>query len=76
MLLRRSPPSSGGFLILKGKRDSIIAKVKSKYWRMTHKFGIQIPKSVDEAYCFDADSRTTFWTEASNKEMATVRIAF
>jgi hypothetical protein len=26
------------------KRDRILAKVKSKYWQRTHKFGIRIPK--------------------------------
>ena len=53
------------------KCDRIIAKVKSKYWRTTHKFGIRIPKSAD-----DAESKTTFWTDAINKEMANVRVAF
>ncbi|GFH48999.1 Blackbeard [Chaetoceros tenuissimus] len=58
------------------KRDSIVAKVKSKYWRTIHKFGIRIPKSADEAYKLDADSKTTFWTDAINKEMENVRVAF
>ena len=30
------------------RRDQIISKVKSKYWRTTHKFGIRIPKTVAE----------------------------
>jgi hypothetical protein len=30
-------------------RNRIIAKVKSKYWVRTHKFGIKIPKTVEEA---------------------------
>ena len=58
------------------KRDRIISKIKSKYWRTTHKFGIRIPKSVDEAYKLDFLSKTTFWTDAINDEMAKVRIAF
>ncbi|GFH49007.1 hypothetical protein CTEN210_05483 [Chaetoceros tenuissimus] len=58
------------------KRDSIVAKVKSKYWRTTHKFGIGIPKCADEAYKLDTDSKTTFWTDAINKEMENVRVAF
>ena len=28
------------------QRDRIIYKVKSKYWRTSHKFGIQVPKIV------------------------------
>ena len=31
------------------KRESIIAKVKSKYWLRTHKFGIRVPTTVEEA---------------------------
>jgi hypothetical protein len=27
----------------------IIGKVKSQYWQRTHKFGIQLPKTVAEA---------------------------
>ena len=35
------------------KRESIIAKVKSKYWLRTHKFGIRVPKTVEEAKRLD-----------------------
>ena len=31
------------------KRNRIIVKVKSTYWMRTHKFGIRIPKTVEEA---------------------------
>ena len=31
------------------KRNKIIAKTKSKYWLRTHKFGIEIPKTVLQA---------------------------
>ena len=31
------------------KKDRIIAKVKSRYWRTTHKFGIRLPRTVEEA---------------------------
>ena len=31
------------------KRNRIMAKTKSKYWPQTHKFGIEIPKSVTPA---------------------------
>eukprot|EP00957_Ditylum_brightwellii_P171447 13051798-Ditylum_brightwellii.AAC.1 len=30
------------------KRNRIINKVKSKYWRISNKFGIRLPKTVDE----------------------------
>ena len=34
------------------KRNRIVAKVK-RYWRMTHKFGIRLPKTVAEALAID-----------------------
>ena len=58
------------------RRDRIISKVKSKYWRTTHKFGIRIPKTVAEAYEIDRITGTNFWTKAIEKEMSNVRIAF
>ena len=58
------------------RRDRIVSKVKSKYWRTTHQFGIRVPKSVDEAYRIDKDTNTTYWTEAIKKEMKNCRKAF
>ena len=58
------------------QRDRIISKVKTKYWRTTHKFGIEVPKTVIEAYKIDERTGTTFWTDAIDKEMKNVRIAF
>ena len=46
------------------KRDRIIAKVKSKYWQRTHKFGIKIPKTVQEALQFDEENSNYLWWEA------------
>ena len=43
------------------KRNMIIAKVKSKYWVKTHKFGIKILKTVQEAKQLDAENRNTLW---------------
>ena len=58
------------------KRYRIISKVKSKYWVRTHKFGIKIPKNVEEAKAFDAENGNTFWWNAICKEMRNVRPAF
>jgi Reverse transcriptase (RNA-dependent DNA polymerase) len=58
------------------KRNRIIAKVKSKYWIRTHKFGIKIPKNVAEARAFDAENGNTFWWDAILKELKNVRPAF
>ena len=58
------------------KRNRVIAKVKSKYWIRTHKFGIQIPKTVEEARRLDAENGNTLWWDAIMKEMKNVRPAF
>lgn len=58
------------------KRDRNIAKVKTSYQKRTHKYGIRVPKTVEEAFRLDEESGTTFWREAIEKEMKNVRIAF
>ena len=58
------------------RKERMINKVRSKYWRNTHKFGIEIPKSVNEAYKIDRDTGTTHWTRAIEKEMKNVRVSF
>jgi Reverse transcriptase (RNA-dependent DNA polymerase). len=58
------------------KRDRIISKIKSKYWRRTHKFGIRIPKTVEEALRIDQETGTTFGRDAIMKEMSKVKVAF
>ena len=39
------------------KRKSILQKVKSKYWQHTHKYGVRIPKLVEEAHRIDKENR-------------------
>jgi len=38
------------------RKERLIKRVESKYWRNTHKFRIEIPKSVQEAYEIDKDT--------------------
>ena len=58
------------------KRNRILAKVKSKYWLRSHKFGIRIPKSVEEAKEVDNQNGNTLWWDAICKEMRNVQPAF
>ena len=58
------------------RRDRIIKKVKSRYWSRTHKFGIELPKSVAEALEIDRRTGTDFWAKAIGKEMRNVMVAF
>ena len=55
------------------KRNRILAKVKSKYWLRSHKFGIRILKSVEEAKKVDNQNGNTLWWDAICKEMRNVR---
>ena len=57
-------------------RYRIISKVKSKYWRTSHKFGILVPKTVKYAYDIDRQLWTEFWTKDIAKDMTNVRIEF
>ena len=58
------------------KRDRIIKKVKARILKRTHKFGIEIPRSVKHALEIDEKTGTTFWADAINKEMRNVSSAF
>jgi hypothetical protein len=42
-------------------RNRIISKVKSRYWKTTHKFGVKMPKSVQEAFKLDAENENDLW---------------
>ena len=53
-----------------------MSKVKSKYWRTTHKFGIRLPHSAEEALQFDKESGTDFWARAIEKELRKVKVAW
>lgn len=58
------------------RRDRIISNAKTKYWRTTHKFGIRVPKTVEEALRIDAYTGTHFWCDDIKKEMSKVKIAW
>ena len=58
------------------KRNRILSKIKSKYWQRTHKFGIRIPKSVEQAIAIDKQNGNSLWWDAICTEMKNVRPAF
>ena len=43
------------------KRQAIVLKVKSRYWRTMHKFEVQLPHSVEEAYQIDEQNGKDYW---------------
>lgn len=57
-------------------RNRIIGKVKSRYWKTSHKYGVRLPHSVQEALQIDKETGTDFWWKAIQKEMKKVMVAF
>ena len=57
-------------------RNRIIGKVKNRYWATTHKFGIRLPKTVEEAIRIDTETGTDYWKKAIQKERDKVRVAW
>jgi hypothetical protein len=61
------------------KRDRIISLVKKQnpgYLKRTHKFDIEVPKTVKEALELDKNNGNTLWADAIAKEMKDVCVAF
>ena len=58
------------------KRDVIISAVKSRVRKATHKYGVEVPRSVKHAYVIDKRNGNNLWTKAIEKEMSNVGIAF
>ena len=58
------------------KRDSIISAVNARVKRVTHKYGVEIPRTVKEAYLLDERNGNTIWRDAINKEMGNLKVAF
>mmetsp|Transcript_2939 Transcript_2939/g.6245 ORF Transcript_2939/g.6245 Transcript_2939/m.6245 type:complete len:166 (-) Transcript_2939:1675-2172(-) len=57
------------------KRRAILSAVKGMK-RKTHKYGIEIPTSVEHARRLDQQNGDTMWMDALKKEMYNVGIAF
>ena len=54
------------------KRDRIIASIRkqqTRYLKRSHKFGIELPKTVEKAYNLDAKNGNTLWADSISKEM-------
>lgn len=58
------------------RKDRIIKAIKTHYIKRTHKYGIQLPKTVQEAYELDRLSGIDLWHQAILKEMKNNAVAF
>ena len=48
----------------------------ARYHKHTHKYGIKIPKTVEEAYAIDRATGTTLKCDSIEKDMKNVHVAF
>jgi hypothetical protein len=58
------------------KQNRIISKVMMKYCWMMHKFGCNLPHSVEEALEINSQMGTDQWERALNKEISKVKVAW
>ena len=58
------------------KRDAIISAVNARVAKVTHKYGIEVPRTVKEAKAIDEKNCNRFWQDAIDKEMKNVAVAF
>jgi hypothetical protein len=61
------------------KRDCIIIVVRKcnpRYLKWTHKFGIELPKTVKEALDLDKENGNSFWADTIAMEMKEICVAF
>ena len=56
-------------------RNRIIGKVRSRYWKTSHKYDVRLPHSVQEALQTDKETGTDFWWNAIQKELKKVMVA-
>ena len=58
------------------KRNIIISKLKKNYWRITHNYGVRLPKNVMEAIHIYQANGNTYWKDAIDKNMKKANIAY
>ena len=58
------------------KRERIISAINKRYHKRNSKFGIKVPKTVEEAFRFDHENGDTLWHDTIAKEMKNVQITF
>ena len=58
------------------KRDKIIASLSTRATHYRHKYSVEIPSTIDQAYDLDRSNGNTLWRDALNKEMSNLQVAF
>ena len=58
------------------KRDIILSAIKSRICKSTHKYGIDIPTSIDHVHGLDKENGNNFWRDANATKMQHFGVAF
>jgi hypothetical protein len=58
------------------KHERIVAAVNKRYLLWSHKFGVELPKSVQDTLRIDMKTYTTYWKDAIALEIKNIDIAF
>ena len=58
------------------KRQVILAALKKRIRKATHKYGIEIPTSVEHAFELDRKNGNNLWKDALEMEMYNIGVAF
>jgi hypothetical protein len=58
------------------RKERILKAIKGRAIKKNQKFGIIIPQTVEDALRIDKETGTTYWSDATAKEMKNNRIAF
>ena len=54
--------------------DRIIATVNKRVKRTSHKYGVEVPTSIEHAYMINHVNKNTLWREAINKKETTLMV--
>ena len=58
------------------KRDRIISTVNSRVKKVTHKYSVAIPNSVEDCFKLDKSNGKSLWRDALSREMNNLRVPF
>ena len=92
ILKKSNPVEVAGFAVVQGvdhepafawwvpytlkKRDRIIAALNARYHKLTHKYGIELPKNVADCKRLDDLNDNILWQDAITAKINAVRVAF
>ena len=61
------------------ERDNIVVSIRkwqTRYLKRSYKFGIELPKTVEQILALDAKNNNTLWADEIFKELENVRVTF